>query len=42
MLRRDCYQNAMMEKLASRALREYDEFIAAEPKPLLGDLGKPR
>jgi hypothetical protein len=34
-LRRDCYQSAMMSDLAARAKRELEEFVAAEPAPLL-------
>ena len=34
-LRRDCYQSAMMSDLATRAKREWEDFVAAEPAPLL-------
>ena len=34
-LRRDCYQSAMMSDLAARAKREWEDYVAAEPAPLL-------
>lgn len=34
-LRRDCYQSAMMSDLATRAKREWEEFVAAEPAQLM-------
>ena len=35
-LRADCYGSAMMPRLRSRARREFDAFLSAEPPPLLG------
>ena len=34
-LRRDCYESAMLHPLAKRAKRDLDEFLSAEPVPLL-------
>jgi spermidine synthase len=40
-LRRDCYASAMLTSLAKRARRDLDDFIAAEPVPLMSPTQSP-
>ncbi|HYS53763.1 MAG TPA: fused MFS/spermidine synthase [Thermoanaerobaculia bacterium] len=40
-LRRDCYGSSMLTALAKRAQRDLNDFIAAEPKPLLAPTQSP-